>query len=292
MASYLFWAAVGFFAVMVVYKVVKFASMPLHLRWELYPVPMDPNHDHGGSFMEAVDFVKKPRRHIVWNGVMDMASEIFLLKKVRLHNRHGLWHWSLAMHWGMYLLLFWVILLVAERAGLTALHPVTGITGLIACLLGFTGSEGLLIRRITNKNLAAFTAPIDYFNLSFLAAIFGTGLVGGLAGDAYTDGVRAFVAGNLSFGESGISHLVMAHFALFGLFLVYMPFSRLFHYVAKYFAIDKVLWDDQLNTRGSAIEKRIETQLSYKVNWSAPHIAPGKTWVEEVMITDAREAKK
>ncbi|HEY3364174.1 MAG TPA: hypothetical protein VGK74_03845 [Symbiobacteriaceae bacterium] len=257
MASVFLWLALGFFALMVVYRFVKISSMPLHLRWELYPSPLEPNN-YGGSFMENVDFINKPRPHLALGGVRELASEVFFLKKVREHNRHGLWPFSLAMHWGTYLLFCWLLLSAAGLA--SAAHAVD----LIACLLGALGCLGLIVKRATNRELAAYTAPVDFFNLLFLLAIFATGLV----------------------GWTGL------HKTVFGLFLVYMPFTRLFHFVAKYFTFDKIFWDDRLNLRGSDIEKRIQTQLGYKVTWGAAHIAAGKTWVDQVMITDAREGNK
>ncbi len=265
MASMLLWFALGFFAFMVVYRIRSIGSMPLHLRWELYPSPLDPKHEYGGSFMEEVDFINKPQRHLIANGIKEMTAEVFLLKKVREHNRYGVWPFSLAMHWGLYLLLLWVLLLAVEKGfGLTAVAPLRYGIDVLAGGLGSVGTLGLIVKRAANRDLATYTSPVDYFNLIFLAGIFGTGLAGWFP----------------------------VHTILFAAFLVYMPFSKLFHYVAKYFTIDKVLWDDHLNTRGSEIEQKIQTQLGYKVAWSAQHIASGKTWVDQVMVTDAREGKQ
>ncbi|MEW5899560.1 MAG: hypothetical protein AB1652_10395, partial [Bacillota bacterium] len=81
----------------------------------------------------------------------------------------------------------------------------------------------------------------------------------------------------------------LVNFLLFELFLIYMPFTKLLHYAAKFFTFHKVLWDDGVNTKGSAIDKRITAQLAFPVTWSAPHIAPGKTWAEEAQIVDGRD---
>ncbi|MEW6192153.1 MAG: nitrate reductase gamma subunit, partial [Bacillota bacterium] len=108
------WISVVLFILMVVYRFVKFNSMPLHLRWELYPLPLEPKHHYGGSFMEELDYVRKPRHHERIGGILDMASEVFYLKKVKEYNRFGMWPFSFSMHWGIYLLFLWLILLVVE----------------------------------------------------------------------------------------------------------------------------------------------------------------------------------
>lgn len=291
MAGILLWVSLGFFVFMIAYKVYRINSMPLHLRWELYPLSLDPNHEHGGSFMEAVDFGKKPQEHIRMNGIKELASEVFLLKKVRLHNQYGVWPFSLAMHWGIYLMFGWIFLMLLEKAwGGFAL--VTDVAGLLSWALGSVGCLGLIYKRAVTEDLAAYTAPIDYFNLGFLYAIFFTGLIGRLGGTAFGEGARLYLGGSLAFGQSAIANLVWIHFGLIELFLIYMPFSRLFHYVAKYFTIDKVVWDDHLNTKGSHMEERIKAQLGYKLTWSAAHIAPGKTWAEEAAMTDAGEGRQ
>ncbi|MEW6044982.1 MAG: respiratory nitrate reductase subunit gamma [Bacillota bacterium] len=294
MAGALLWFALGFFAVMVVCRVIQFASMPMHLRWELYPMPLDPKHHYGGSYMEEVDYVRKPRQHVKLNGLREMAAEVFLLKRVREHNRFGLWPFSMAMHWGVYLLFFWLILLAVESlGGRNGLAAFTNAIGAASWVLGAVGTLGLMLRRAACPELAAYTAPVDYLHLLFLFGIFATGLAGWFTGPAYFEAVRRLANGALSPGDLPVagSAWASAHLVLFALFLIYMPFSRLFHYAAKYFTIDKVLWDDLLNARGSEIERRVTSQLRYRLTWSGRHIAPGQSWAQEVTITDAREGK-
>jgi len=278
---------------MIVYRFVKINSMPLHMRWELYPVPTDPNHDHGGSFMEEVDFASKPQRHLPLNGLKELASEVFFLKKVRLNNKYGIWAFSLAMHWGIYLGFVWIGLMVLERFWAPAfLSGATNVLCVVSWLLGSVGTLGLIFKRATTTDLAIYTSPVEYFNLGFLYLIYFTGLIGWFAGPEFFAGLRSYIAGDLPFGVSGISYLVWTHFTLFELFLIYMPFTRLFHYVAKYFTFDKIFWDDHVVTRGSDLERQIETQLSYRLSWSASHIAQGKSWGEQAAMIDAREEKK
>lgn len=292
MVSYLAWVSVAVFTFMIIYRLKKFSSMPLHLRWEIYPLPLEPKRHYGGSFMEEIDYVKKPRHHVRINGLLEMASEVFFLKKVKEYNRFGMWPFSFAMHWGIYLLFLWVLLLVVGGIfNLDVISPLANASGMIALIIGAFGSLGLFLKRATNAELASYTAPVDYFNLLFLFGIFSTGVIGWATGASFFEDARSYVSGVLFLQPAPVPSWVLLHFALFELFLIYMPFSRLFHYVAKYFTFDKVFWDDILNLKGSEVDQRVSSQLSYRVTWSGPHIVPDKTWAEEVEITDAREGK-
>ena len=59
---YLFtYFAILLFVVMVISKIFKYSNTPVHVRWELYPVAHeDERVKHGGSYMEDVDWWKKP----------------------------------------------------------------------------------------------------------------------------------------------------------------------------------------------------------------------------------------
>jgi nitrate reductase gamma subunit len=289
---YLAWLSVVVFVFMAVYRFLKFNSMPLHLRWEIYPLPLEPKHHYGGSFMEDLDYVGKKRHHIRINGILDMASEVFWLKKVKEYNRYGMWPFSFAMHWGIYLLVLWIVLMLIERLfNWGAIEPVTNALVIIALFIGAFGSLGLLLKRISNEELAGYTAPVDYFNLLFMLAIFCAGIIAFFTGPLFFMDARSYIAGVLSFESVTVPFWLGLHFLLFELFVIYMPFSKLFHYIAKYFTFDKIFWDDILNIKGSAVDKRITSQLGYKLTWLGPHIAPDKTWVEEVEIVDARDVK-
>ena len=77
-------------------------------------------------------------------------------------------------------------------------------------------------------------------------------------------------------------------------FFAYMPFTRMMHYVAKYFTFHKIRWDDEPNLRGSKIEKKLQKLFNQPVSWSASHIQSGKQWREiasEVKFPDKTEAK-
>ncbi|MEW6572745.1 MAG: hypothetical protein AB1374_03815 [Bacillota bacterium] len=292
--SYLGWVSVAVFLFMAVYRVIQYSSLPLFLRWELYPVPTEPRHHYGGSYMEEVDYVKKPRHHQRIGGLLDMASEVFLLKKVKEHNRFGMWPFSFSMHWGIYLFFLWILLLLVETLfKLEFLVPLTNVCGVIALFIGAFGSLGLFLKRIGNDKLSLYTTPDDYFNLLFLMAIFGTGIISWSTVDPGFLYTRALI-NQVIFFESppvALPFWVWLNLLLFELFLIYMPFSKLFHYVAKYFTFDKIFWDDAFKIKDSPADKQCVKQLGYVVTWSGPHIVPGKTWLDEAQIIEGGDSK-
>ncbi|HLC17115.1 MAG TPA: hypothetical protein VJL89_12905 [Thermodesulfovibrionia bacterium] len=94
------WASVSVFVIMVVYKFAVFSSMPLHLRLELYPVDHEPKEKriYGGSYLEEIDWVKKPAHKSLLGELIGMGSEIFFLHRVKVHNPYKIWFFSIAMH--------------------------------------------------------------------------------------------------------------------------------------------------------------------------------------------------
>ena len=196
------------------------------------------------------------------------------------------------MHWGLYLYFGWLFLLVSgnvvHAAGISAL---TIAFGLAANILGTGGAIGLILKRGTNRDLHLYTTPADYFNLLFLAAIFLAGLVSWL-GDTSFAAHKAYIGSVLFFSPVHVPATVSVSFLVFELFMIYMPFTKLIHYFAKYFTFDRALWDDDLKAKGSAVDRQVTAQLGYKATWAAPHIAPGQTWLQQAQTTTLPEGSK
>jgi nitrate reductase gamma subunit len=72
------------------------------------------------------------------------------------------------------------------------------------------------------------------------------------------------------------------HVAVALVFLAYLPFSQMMHFVAKYFTYHQVRWDDRPLEPGGAIEREVTELLQQPVTWAAPHVgADGKkNWVD------------
>ncbi len=288
------WFAAAAFIGVSTFKIVKVATMPLNLRWEVYPVPHEAKEKrgYGGSYMEDVDWSKKPRAVSIVPEFVEMGAEIFALKKVKTYNVYGIWVFSMAMHWGIYLYLGWLLLLViGNLIPLSALDILTTVVGLASFILGTFGSLALVVKRMTNADLHLYTAPIDYFNLLFIASFFVTSLVSWLTHFSFA-AHKAYIGSVLFLKPTAVPLTVLLGFALFELFMVYMPFTKLIHYFAKYFTFHHSLWDDAFKVKGSVADKKIIAQLAYPVAWSAPHIVAGKTWLEQAQNAATESGKK
>ena len=69
---------------------------------------------------------------------------------------------------------------------------------------------------------------------------------------------------------------------LLGIFLIYLPFSRMFHAAAKYFFYHAILWDDEPMRPGSPMERDVAACLGDRVTWSAAHIRQNMKWCEQL----------
>jgi nitrate reductase gamma subunit len=288
------WLAAALFLAVATWRIVRLARLPLNVRWEVYPVPQESREKrrYGGSYMEETDWAARKRVASHLPAFLEIAAEVIALKRVRQHNRYGVWPLSLAMHWGLYLYFAWVGLLAIGHFTLPrALGQLTTAVGLAAFALGTAGAAGLMLQRATQRDLRRYTTPLDYFNLAFLAAFFIAGLVSWL-GDRSFAAHRAYVGGLLSFHPAALPARVAVSFLLFELFLVYMPFTKLIHYFAKYFTFHEALWDDQFKTKDSAADRQVTAQLAYRPAWSAPHIAPGQTWLQQAQTTSPPDNRK
>jgi nitrate reductase gamma subunit len=288
------WFAAASFVVVSAYKIYRVATAPLNVRWEVYPVPHEEGErrHYGGSYMEEVDWAKKSRAGSLVAELVEMGQEIFLLQRVRKYNPYGVWLFSMAMHWGLYLGAALLALLVVENLiAIPALVLVTTIVGVIAFALGTIGALGLIAKRATDRNLNLYTAPVDYFNLLWLAAIFVLGLASFAANGSFA-AHRAYIGSVLTFTPAPLPPVVVLTFLVFELFVIYMPFSKLIHYFAKYFTYHSQLWDDAFKTKGSPTDKKVTEQLAYTVAWSAPHVLQGKSWLEQAQNPNVEGDKK
>ena len=196
------------------------------------------------------------------------------------------------MHWGLYLYFGWLFLLVVGNLiNVAGLDGFTMMVGLAGQSLGAAGALGLILKRAMTRDLHRYTSPLDYFNLLFIAAMFLASLVSWFGDKSFADH-KAYVGGELFFRPVHVPAAVSLSFLLFELFVIYMPFTKLIHYVAKYFTFDLALWDDDFKAKGSDVDRRIAAQLGYNVTWAAPHMAPGKTWLQQAQPPPLPENRK
>jgi len=280
------------FVVVFVYRAYSIAKLPVHLRWELAPVPHEKGKSHyGGSYFEEFEWWTKPREKSLVNEATYMFQEIMFLKSLWEHNRK-LWWFSFPFHFGMYLLIAaGALLLIGTVLNLlqaadsvsAGLSVVVGPAAALGFALGAIGAIGLLLKRMTDPRLKPFTTSIGLFNLVLLLAVFATGIYAFFAMDGFAGNVSAFVGAvftaNTSIATSGI---LSAHLMLALVFMAWLPFTQMMHFVAKYFTYHQVRWDDAPLQVGGKVEKEVQQLLQQPMTWSAPHInADGKkNWVD------------
>jgi hypothetical protein len=99
----------------------------------------------------------------------------------------------------------------------------------------------------------------------------------------YFGGFSSFFGALLSADTSIVLPTAMATHLVVGLvFLAYLPFTQMMHFVAKYFTYHAVRWNDEPIVVGGRLEKKVKKLLDQPVTWSGPHVhADGKkTWVD------------
>jgi nitrate reductase gamma subunit len=284
------------FFLLVISKIYKYASAPIHVRWELYPVAHEPERGkYGGSYYEDAEWWKKKikKNHIA--ELWAMFEEIIFLKGVFVHNKK-LWIFSFPFHLGLYLvtgttmLIFLSAILdifsvtslnVIQSGGGNFLYTLCNIIGYAGITLTFAGSIGLLIQRATDQKFKFYNTPMDFINLFFiLILVFSVFLTLIFSNPSFLMS-KEFVRNLLTFNFITIPDtLFVIHVILISLFLLYFPITRMMHLFAKYFLYHDVRWEDEPNIKGGKLEKRIKEALNFGVSWSAPHIGAGKTWAE------------
>ena len=286
------YVSLAVFVIAFLFRTIRMVKLPVHLRWELSPVPHEKNKGrYGGSYLEEFEWWTKPREKSLVNELVYMLLEIVFLKSVWEHNRR-LWWFSFPFHFGMYLLIvvgaFFVLGGLFELAGVPVWRWGVLRTG-IALLagvgygLGGVGALGLLVSRLCDPRLKAFSTSVTLLNLALLLAVFASGACALVVSGDFSASILAFVGALFTANLSiNIGVILALHLVLIFLFLAYLPFSQMMHFVAKYFTYHKVRWDDEPLVVGSHLEKEVQRLLNQTVTWSAPHLkADGKkNWVD------------
>jgi nitrate reductase gamma subunit len=273
------------------FKTRKMAKLPIHLRWELSPVPHEKGKSHyGGSYLEEYDWWTKKREKSIVDEFIFMGKEIFFLKGV-FENNKKLWYLSFPFHFGMYILsaaaVLTFILAVLPTTFLPAEGVITGtiieILATIGFITGTIGTIGLIARRFLDPNLKNYTTAGALFNLFFLLALFLSGIVSILSVPNFYDEMNHY-AHSLIFADSTgiVSGIVSLHCIITLLFLSYLPFTKMLHFLAKYFTYHEVRWNDSPMVGNKKMQQEVIDLLNQKVTWAAPHLnADGKkNWVD------------
>ena len=302
------YACVAVFVIACIARIVMYARAPLHLRWELYPVPHEApaRVKHGGSRFEQVDWWTRPCRRGLLAEWKFMVPEMIFLKGLYEFNRR-LWYRSFPFHFGLYLLIATAGLLIAgalfalmapaalPAACARALRQISGVTGTAGLALALLGAAGLLVRRLTDPSLRMYTTRGDIANLVFFLAALGMLAAGSLLRPAAAPDAAAVLQGLLTWNTAlEIPGPLAAGIFLTSILAAYIPLTHMSHFIAKYFTYHAVRWDDAPNRQGGKLERRLAEYLTYRPDWAATHVgADGRrTWAQIAADRTAPEGKE
>jgi len=257
-----FLAYFSYFFVVFLYarKMVHYLKMPLHLRWELYPLGFK---EKLKFFMEYFTF-----------------SEYFKRKKTY-------WVFLYPWHIGfMALILFHFLCCLSCLLGSgEVFFSITTSVAVISFLSGLFGAIGLFIKRLKDSDLRPYTTFKEFFTYLFTLLLFSSGLFVVFL-DPFFREYRHFWDGLLNFDFINVSKGLTFHIIIFSLFLIYLPFTRSVHYLTKILGFFLIRWDNKPNRKGGKIEKLMEKELQRRISWSGSQIKEGLSWKENIFSNE------
>ena len=255
-------------------KAIEFAKMPMHGRWELYPVPKEKGKGHyGGSYYEETKWYEKKREISLAAEIIDMLKEILFIKKL-FDNQRPFWWLSYSMHLGIYLIIGWLVLLfLAFFISLPFIQGLAALCGMAGIVLVMIGSGGLLIKRMVQEELKVYTTGQEYFNLAFLFVVAATGFINWIIFDPALSYGPQLMNSLLTLTPFAAGPLLTVHIILAGAVIIYIPLTKMSHYVGKFFTFHKVIWDNEPYLPGNEISVKVKEGMSYQPRgrWAAPH---------------------
>ena len=286
----LVFGVIGIFLIVVTYRTLAIIRLPVHLRWELAPIPHEKGKGrYGGSYLEEYEWWNKPQKRSRMAPIGYMIMEIFLLRGIWRHNR-SLWPLSFAFHMGIYLIvamLFFSVLnavFIISEVPLYILNVFLAIASVFALagyLLGSLGVIGLILKRAFDSNLRPFNTITKYFNLVFLGAVFISGACAWFSSPDFASEMSLFIKGLVTLDAGATLNFSLAlHIIISFLFVLYLPWTDMIHFVAKYFTYHEIRWDDA--PQDEKMKRELRSLLAQPVSWSAAHVkADGKkNWVD------------
>jgi nitrate reductase gamma subunit len=299
---------VAYVFIVVVYtvKVVAWLRMPLHIRWDLYPVIHEEHYRYGGSYYEQQEWWTKPCPKNTWRSLLYSLKDNLYMGEYYERNRL---YWSFLLPWHIgfiFIITFHILCFFAAVAmiggldiGVVSAHVAGRIfyyvllfTGGIAFITGTFGSLGMPIVRLADRGLRTYAMPMNYFNYLFFLLVYGSGLYAWLALDPTLDEYRTYWLGLITLTAPTLQPMTILHILLFDIFLIYLPFTRSTHYITRILAYFFIRWDDEPNLPGGKLELQIGGLLGRKVSWAGKHIPTGKSWAEAVTESGLPEVQK
>jgi nitrate reductase gamma subunit len=302
--SGIFWhvfsfGAIFIFLILAACRVLTIVRQPIHLRWELAPIPHEKGKGkYGGSYLEEYEWWRKPRKHSLVAPIVYMLREILFMRGV-WKNRRSLWPFSYSLHAGIYLIVITIFLHILNAiflvtdvpvSVLNIFHHIASITAIAGYILGTVGSIGLILKRRLDVDYRPFTTWSMYFRLVFLAAVFLSGIGAWWATTAYATEMSQFVKSLITLdGSITVAPASAAHIIMTLLFIIYLPLTDMLHFITKYFTHHAVRWNDA--PLDAKLNKKILGLVTRPIRWSAPHAGSGKSWAA-IMSGEKDNAEK
>jgi nitrate reductase gamma subunit len=287
------------FLVVMAYRILSILRMPVHLRWELAPIPHDKErYSYGGSYLEEYEWWRKKRHKSYLPVIVYMAGEIFLMKGVWKNNR-SLWPFSFALHYGIYLVIISLIIhfinamFIISGTSAAVLDVFRGIASVVAMagyIVGGLGAVGMILKRSLDRNYQAYSSFSAYFKLFFLAAIFISGIVAWASAGDFAAVTSVFTR-DLFTLDSGITATgaLASHIIIVFLFVLYLPFTDMVHFITKFFTHHSVRWDDE--PQDEKMVRKLRGLIAQPLTWSGPHMKSdrGNSWGDVVQKENGKE---
>jgi nitrate reductase gamma subunit len=276
------------------YKVSKYLKIPKGLRWELYPVPHEEGYKYGGSYLEQVDWWKKPRHKSLGRSLLHILAK-YLFMGSYFEKKRNYWFGLYAWHLGFMLIILFDVLIgieailmkltgleVAPSAGAfgAILYYATLGIGLTSFTLGAIGSVWLLVQRSLERDMRDYATPQNYVNYVFFLVMFLSGWAAWIIDDATFAGFREFWVGVITLTPVHVELWEWIHIVIFAAFLIYLPLTRSTHYITMILYDFWISWGDTPNSGEGEMEASVKENLNRRPDWSAPHFQAGGTWAE------------
>lgn len=268
------------------YRVLRMMRMPVHLRWDLYPMPRGSweQQRYGGSYFEESEWWRNKPAHSRASEFAYVAGEVLGFRTVWQRNRK-FWLWSWLMHAGLYACVAAAVLTGIAALTDEAWFELVRWMVIAGTSAGMGGALGLLVARTGER--VPFSGRREYFNLIAILAV----CVTGLEAFSFAGTPRQMVAlVHALFSAESMPELgaaLVLHLVVLGAFLAYFPATHMTHAYLKFFAFHRVRWDDRPLAHDARLAVAISQNLDRPLTWSAAHIGRGQTWAQ---VASGKEA--
>ncbi|MEW6201050.1 MAG: hypothetical protein AB1546_03680, partial [bacterium] len=192
-------------------RVFIWSTRPKDLKWTLFPCPESPP--------EQISYI---------------AREVMTFACLFKHNRK-LWYGSFFFHISIAMTLLWFILFILG----VNIHPL----GVAAPALMIISCAYIILIRIGSREMQVVSSPVDIFNLLLFSGFALTALIALSQTDLPE--MREYFLALITFRTAPHPSdcVFFYNIILAEIILIYLPFTKMTHFISKYFAFHKINWE-------------------------------------------------